>query len=112
MADQDRETERHYVEGAPLDVLIVTHQDHLLYHPPAHASEAEYRFGGFDNVLHQVYVWMIDTRGGSRGGGGEGPGLPPFSKIIGIDFYSGFIGNAQRWGVQLEILNKSRYRLL
>ena len=29
--DKYRETDRHYVEGPQLAVLIVVHQDHLLY---------------------------------------------------------------------------------
>ena len=41
--DQDRETDRHYVEGPLLAVLIVVHPDYLLYHPPTHASEVEDR---------------------------------------------------------------------
>ena len=42
-------------------MLIVAHPDHLLYHPPAHAREAEDRlFGGFYNVLHQVHLWIAD----------------------------------------------------
>ena len=41
--DQYRETDRHYVEGPQLAVLIVVHKDHLLYHPPAHASEVRDR---------------------------------------------------------------------
>ena len=58
--NQDRETDRHYVEGAPLAVLIFAHPDHLLYHPPAHASEVEDRmFGEFYNVLHQVHLHVI-----------------------------------------------------
>ena len=61
IADQDRETDRHYVEGASLAVLIVAQPDHLLYHPPAHASEVEDRLcGELYNVLHQVHLWMAD----------------------------------------------------
>ena len=36
------------LKGALLAVLIVAYPDHLLYHPPAYASEVEDRlFGGF-----------------------------------------------------------------
>ena len=46
-----------------------------------------------DNIAHELFLTLSNA--GADPGGGMSPSPPPFSKILGIDFYSGFRRNAQ-----------------